>query len=137
MVFSSQLTPYACQCKIMCCYCIGTGILASLFHAVVCDMALGLQTYWEDLCQKTVCVLQGQAVITRAKCIAKTCRSTIFNRLETEYDSGHFYILFIHTLDSPHTCKVPLEQEFTGSKSQACSLEPLNHTTDFISGRSN
>lgn len=137
MLFSSQLTPYACQCKITCCYCVGTGFLASLFHAVVCDVALGLQTSWEDLCQKRVRVLPGQALIARAKSIAKTRRSTIFNRLEIEYDSGHFYSLFIYALDSPHICKVPLEQEFTGSKSQACSLEPLNHTTDFISGRSN
>lgn len=137
MLFSSQLTPYACQCKIMYCYCVGTGILASLFHAVVSDVALGLQKCWENLCQKRVCVLQGQALTTRAKCIAKTCRSTIFNRLEIEHDSGHFNSLFIHALDSLHMCKVPLEQEFTVSKSQACSLEPFNHTTDFISGRSN
>lgn len=135
MLLSSQLTPSACQCKIMCCYCVSTGILADLFHAVVCDGALVLQTPWDDLSQKRACVLQQQALITRAKCIAKTRRSTIVNNLE--YDSGHFYGLFILVLESPHTCKVPLEQEFTGSKSQACSLEPLNHTTDFISGRSN
>lgn len=137
MLFPPQLTPSACQCKIMCCYCVGTGILASLFHTVVPDGSLVLQTSWEGLSQKRACVLQRQALITGAKCIAKTYRSTIFNNLETEYDSVHFYALFIPALESPHTCKAPLEQEFTGSKSQGCSLELLNHTTDFISGRSN
>lgn len=47
------------------------------------------------------------------------------------------FMLLLLALESHHTCKVPLEQEFTESKSQACSLEPLNHATDFISGRSN
>lgn len=47
------------------------------------------------------------------------------------------FMLFILALESRHTHKAPLEQEFIESKSQACSLEPLNHTTDFISGRSN
>jgi len=137
MLFSSQFTPSACQCKIMCWYCIGTGILASLFHAVMCDGALVLQTPWEDLSQKRACLLQRQALITTAKCIAKTCRPTSFSNFKIECDSGHFYALFILTIESPRTCKVPLEKEFTGSKSQACSLEPLNHTADFISGRSN
>lgn len=78
-----------------------------------------------------------EILTTRANWIAKTCRSTIFNNLEIDCDSVHFYALFILVLASPRTCKVRLEQELTGSKSQACSLEPLNHTTDFISGRSN
>lgn len=72
MLFSSQLTLSACQCKIMCCCCVGTGILASLFHAVVFDAALVLQTSREDLSQKRACVPQRQALITGAKRTAKT-----------------------------------------------------------------